>query len=871
MDLYREHSVSDHEVKKSEMTDDEIRQMVAESDTGGRRPSGLAAKIVMYTAMAWSLFQLWIASPLPFSLGIFVLNDTMSRSIHLAFAMFLGYLLFPPLARSPRTRIPVQDWALALVGAFCGAYLFLFYAQLSLRPGQPTMFDLAVALAGVVLLLEVTRRVIGLPMALMAMLFIGYIFLGPYMPDMIAHKGASFTKGVTHLWVSTEGVFGVALGVSSGFVFLFVLFGALLDTGGAGNYFIKSALSLLGHMRGGPAKAAVVASGMTGLISGSSIANVVTVGTFTIPLMKRVGYKPHVAAAVETAASVDGQIMPPVMGAAAFLMVEYVGIPYTQIIKHAALPAVMSYIALFYIVHLEACKSDIRGIARDNMPPLLNRIISFLMSVSGVIILANIVYFGLGWIKGVAGDASLPIIGALMLAAYIGLLKYEARYPELHMEDPNSPILKLPDPGPTIKSGLHFLLPVAALIWNLMVEELSPALSAFWATVFLIFILITQRPISAWYRGKRDIKDDIRQGLSDLKIGLIAGARNMIGVAIATSTAGIIVGTVTLTGIGLVLAEVVELISAGNLLLMLGMVAVASLILGMGVPTTANYIIVSTLMAPVVVELGAQSGLIVPLIAIHMFVFYFGIMADVTPPVGLAAYAAAGIAKCDPMLTGFTAFWYSIRTSVLPFMFIFNTQLLLIGIDSIAHLVLTVVMAIGASLIFVAATQNWFITRSRWYESGILLLIAFSLFRPGFWMDRIYPPYYQVAPTQLMQMIEQAPANEQLRIWVEGEDLNGKLIKKGMLLPLGEAGTAAQRLEKFGLRLLPNGDMFDVVSVKFRSKAEKAGIGQGYKIFALEIKTANPKKEWIYIPTLCLLALVVFMQRRRLVVEPRPA
>ena len=857
-----------NEGNSSEMSDEEIRQLVAESDTGGRRPSGLSAKIVMYVALAWSMFQLWIASPLPFSLGIFVLNDTQSRSIHLAFAMFLGYMLFPPLKSSPRTRIPVQDWVLGLLGAFCAAYLYLFYAELAARPGQPTTLDLAVALAGVIVLLEGTRRIVGLPMAIMASIFLAYIFLGPYMPDMIAHKGASFTKGMSHQWLSTEGVFGVALGVSSGFVFLFVLFGALLDTGGAGNYFIKSALSFLGHMRGGPAKAAVVSSGLTGLISGSSIANVVTVGTFTIPLMKRVGYKPHVAAAVETAASVDGQIMPPVMGAAAFLMVEYVGIPYTQIIKHAALPAIMSYIALFYIVHLEACKSGIEGIPRDYVAPLKNRLLSMLLSFSGVIILANVVYYGLGWIKDVAGDASIFIIGLLMVGAYIGLLKYEAGYPELRLDDPNAPILKCPETGPTIKSGLHFLLPVAALIWNLMIEELSPALSAFWATMFLVVILITQRPLSAWFRGQHDVKKDLEHGFADLKTGLIAGARNMIGVAIATSTAGIIVGTVTLTGIGLVLAEVVELISSGNLLLMLAMVAVASLILGMGVPTTANYIIVSSLMAPVVVELGAQSGLIVPLIAIHMFVFYFGIMADVTPPVGLAAYAAAGIAKADPMVTGFTAFWYSIRTSVLPFMFIYNTQLLLIGVDSIPEFVLVVVSAVAASLVFVAASQNWFITRSKWYETVILLLVAFSLFRPNFWMDMVYPPYSKIASTDLMQVIEKAPANDQLRVWIEGEDINGKLIKKGMLLPLTEVGPAAQRLERFGLRLLPMGEQIDVISVKFRSKAEKAGFQQGQKVTALEIENKRPAPEWMFVPTLAVLALVIFLQRRRVRLRP---
>jgi TRAP transporter 4TM/12TM fusion protein len=845
------------------MTDEQIRQMVAESDTGGRRPTGLSAKIVMYTALAWSMFQLWIASPLPFSLGVFVLNDTQSRSIHLAFAVFLGYLLFPSTKRSPRDRIPVQDWLLALLAAFCAAYLYLFYVQLAGRPGQPTALDLATALIGVVLLLEATRRVVGLPMAIMAMIFITYIFLGPYMPDMIAHKGASFTKGMSHLWLSTEGVFGVALGVSSGFVFLFVLFGALLDTGGAGNYFIKSALSLLGHLRGGPAKAAVVSSGLTGMISGSSIANVVTVGTFTIPLMKRVGYKPNTAAAVETAASVDGQIMPPVMGAAAFLMVEYVGIPYTQIIKHAALPALMSYIALFYIVHLEACKADIRGIPRDFITPWKQRLMNIVFVVAGVILLANVIYYGLGWVKDATGEASVFLIAGLMLVAYIALLKYEAGYPELHMDDPNAPILKLPRPGPTIKSGLHFLLPVAALIWNLMIEELSPALSAFWATMFLIFILVTQRPLSAWFRGDRDVHDELRQGFADLKTGLTAGARNMIGVAIATSTAGIIVGTVTLTGIGLVLSEVVELISAGNLLLMLFMVAIASLILGMGVPTTANYIIVSTLMAPVVVELGAQSGLIVPLIAVHMFVFYFGIMADVTPPVGLAAYAAAGIAKTDPLKAGFTAFWYSIRTAVLPFMFIYNTQLLLIGVDSIPEFLLTFTFAIIASLIFVAASQNWFITRSRWYESVILLLVAFALFRPNFFMDKLYPPYNTISPTELMQIAGQAPVDGSLRVWIEGEDMKGNIIKKGLLIPLGESGTAAQRLDRFGLRLLPMGDQIDVLSVKFRSKAEKAGFQQGQKVTAIEVENNRPAPEWMFIPSLAVLGLVVFLQRRR--------
>ena len=717
-------------------------------------------------------------------------------------------------------------------------------------------------MAGLALLLEAARRALGLPMVVMALLFIAYIFLGPYMPDMIAHKGASLAKGMSHLWLSTEGVFGVALGVSNSFIFLFVLFGSLLETAGAGNYFIKSAISLLGHLRGGPAKAAVVASAATGLISGSSIANVVTCGTFTIPLMKRVGYRPEKAAAIEAAAGIDGQIMPPVMGAAAFLMVEYVGIPYTQVIRHAILPAVISYIALFYIVHLEAMKADIRGIPRAHVTPWRQRLLSFGLTVSGFIVLAAAVVYGLGWLKTVAGGAATPIIVVLMLVAYLGLLRFSSRQPELTMDDPNRPMEVLPEAGPTLKSGLHFLLPVVALIWNLMVEELSPALSAFWATVFLMFILLTQRPLSAWFRGQPH-RGTLARGAADLYHGLVTGARNMIGIGVATAAAGIIVGTVTLTGVGLIMTELVEAVSGGNLVVMLLMVAMVSLILGMGLPTTANYIVVSTLMAPVVVELGSQSGLLVPLIAVHMFVFYFGLMADVTPPVGLAAYAAAGIARCDPIRTGVVAFGYSLRTAVLPFMFIFNTQLLLIGITSVWQLLLTITSAVLANLMFAAATQGWFIVRNRWYEAAALLLVTFTLFRPGYWWDRLYPPFQRAPAAELIAIADRAPAGALQRLWVEGETIEGDPVSRGVLLPLGDAAPARERLARTGLRVLPQGDALQVLSVGFGSRAAKLGIESGFRITSVEVESARPAKEWMFVPALLLLGLVVALQRRR--------
>ena len=843
--------------------DVDVSQLVAENDLGGRTPGPLLTRMLVMLAIAWSAFQLWIASPLPYSTGWFVFNDTESRSIHLGFALLLAYLSYPAFKRSPRDRIPVTDWVLALVAAFCGLYLFIFYRDLAERPGQPIAIDMITGMVGIALLLEATRRVLGLPMVIVALVFLAYTFGGPFMPDMIAHRGFSISRAMSHQWLTTEGVFGVALGVSSGFIFLFVLFGSLLDKAGAGNYFIKSAFALLGHMRGGPAKAAVLSSAATGIISGSSIANVVTTGTFTIPLMKRVGYRPDQAAAVEVSSSVNGQLMPPVMGAAAFLMVEYVGIPYIEVMKHAFLPAIISYIALLYIVHLEALKANMVGLPRRGDSTAGGRLLSFGLTVSGLLVLCGAVYWGVGWVKAVAGDAAVWIVGTALLMSYVGLLWYGAKQPALALDDPNSEVFELPQAAPTLKSGLHYLLSIVVLIWCLMVEQLSPGLSAFWATLFMMFVMLTQRPITAVFRGEGPLGGAFALGLKELLDGLATGARNMIGIGVATAAAGIIVGTVSLTGIGLVMTELVELLSGGNLMLMLVLVAVISLILGMGLPTTANYIVVSTLMAPVVVELGAQSGLIVPLIAVHMFVFYFGLMADVTPPVGLASFAAAAIAKSDPIKTGVTAFFYSMRTAILPFLFIFNTQLLMIGLDGPFHLILTVASATVAMLVFAAATQGYFVVRSKWYESVAMLLVAFTLFRPGFWWDMVYPPYTHVPASQLTQSVESAPAGASKRLWIEGINLDGKEIKKGVLLPLGEPGSARDRLKNAGLMVMPEGDRMRIMQVKFGSRAEKLGFEQGFEIVSVEVAAERPDKEWMFVLAGLLLAGVVFNQRRR--------
>ncbi|HVL75721.1 MAG TPA: DUF3394 domain-containing protein, partial [Noviherbaspirillum sp.] len=393
----------------------------------------------------------------------------------------------------------------------------------------------------------------------------------------------------------------------------------------------------------------------------------------------------------------------------------------------------------------------------------------------------------------------------------------------------------------------------------------------FWATVFLIFVMLTQRPIQAYFRRRGNYFGAVRLGFTELIDGLIAGARNMIGIGVATAAAGIIVGTVSLTGIGLVMTEVVELLSGGNLMLMLLLVALISLILGMGLPTTANYIVVATLMAPVVVELGAQSGLIVPLIAVHLFVFYFGLMADVTPPVGLASFAAAAIARTDPLRTGVTAFLYSMRTAILPFLFIFNTQLLMIGINSAWHLILTMGSALIAMLVFAAATQGYFMVRNRWYETIALLLVTFTLFRPGFWWDQLYPPYEEAPGVQLLEFADTAPRNAQKRVWIEGDNLEGRTITKGVLLPLGEPGPARERLARAGLRVVPMGEELQILTVQFGSQAARLGVEQGWRITRMEVPVQRPAKEWMFIPALLLLAAVIWWQRRRGSRQSKPA
>ncbi|MFT0849394.1 TRAP transporter fused permease subunit [Achromobacter sp. F4_2707] len=851
----------------------ELEQLVADVDRGGRTVGGFTGSVLFIGALLWSLFQLWYASPLPFTLNFGIFNDTEARSLHVGIAVFLGYLAYPFSKRSPRDTMPPQDWVLALVGGFCASYIYIFYAELAMRPGIPTTMDVVCAAVGLILLLEVTRRALGAPMAILGTVFVAYVFLGPWLPEALAHRGASIERLVSHMWLTTEGVYGVAVGVSVSYIFIFVLLGSLLDRCGAGNYMMQVSFALLGHLRGGPAKVAVVSSAVNGIVSASSVANVVTGGIFTIPLMKKAGYGGVRAGAIETASSVNGQIMPPVMGAAAFLMIEYVGIPYTDIIRHALLPATISYVALFYIVHLEALKLGINPMMSAGEPKTpLQKIAGWGMAIAGTLVVMGLVYWvGMG-VRSVAGNAATPILLVLLLVLYVWLLRISARHPDLPTDiNVTNPVR--PEAWPTVRSGLYYLIPIGILVWCLAVDQLSAGLSAFWAVMAMLFQMVTQRPLIAFFR-KESIIQPLMQGFYEAVVGLQEGARNMVGIAIACGTAGLIVGAITLTGLGLRMTAFVELVSMGNVLVMLFFTAAVCLVLGLGMPTTANYILMATLMAPVVVELGAQSGMVIPLIAVHLFVFYYGIMADITPPVGLATFAAAAISGESPLATGVQGVTYAMRTAVLPFMFIFNPMLLLIDVSGWVELVLVVVGATFASLTFAAATMAWFRSKCTWLEIALLLLVTFALFRPDWFMNHLAPKYEARPATEIYSIAANLPENGRFVAVLSGMNIEGDELRKTVAVAIADTpeNTEAtgddlgrQRLSDSGLTFMAMGDFVQISAVRFGSSARRAGWEQGWDVEEILVPNTNrPSEFWVYIPALTLLILIWTLQGRRM-------
>ncbi len=562
--------------------------------------------------------------------------------------------------------------------------------------------------------------------------------------------------------------------------------------------------------------------------------------------------------------------MPPVMGAAAFLMVEYVGIPYSEIIKHAALPAIISYVALFYIVHLEALKYGMQPIPRSGPARRLReRLLEGALGVTGTLAAVAVIYYGVTGVQRLFGPSASWVLAILTGGGYLGLLAFSARYPDLPMDDPKAPAIRLPELWPTVRAGLHVLVPLVVLLWCLMVEELSPGLSAFWATVTAMATVVVQPALLALFRRQGEVGAALARGLGDLWKGLVLGARNMIGIGVATASAGLIVGAITLTGMGFMMTEFVEYVSGGNVLVMLVFTAIICLLIGAGVPTTANYILVATIMAPVIVELGAQAGLVIPLIAVHLFVFYFGIMADVTPPVGLASYAAAAISGDDPNATGWQATWYSFRTAVLPFVFVFNPQILFIGVHSWWEVTLVSATATVAALLFAAATMAWFRTHCNALEIALLLLATFLFFRPDWVVDYIQPEYVTAPAKEIYRVADGLAPAQLLVLGIRGENIEGEEIRKVVALPMGPGRDGRERIRTAGVTLVPQGEDVQVAAVRFGSLARKLGIDQGYMIAELKLPNpARPAVYWVFIPGALVVLCVWWLQGFR--VRPVP-
>lgn len=596
-----------------------------------RNYKGFMAILITLIAVAASIFHLYTAL-----FGAFF--ALTQRSIHWIFMSVLIFLLYPATRKKGQEKLKWYDVILALLSVVGGLYILLDMENIVNRAGAPTQLDIILGAIMVLLVLEATRRAVGWVLPVVAITALVYAYFGPYMPGLLKHRGYSIARIFPYQFLTTEGIFGIPLGVSATFVYLFILFGAFLEKTGAGKFFIDLALALTGSSQGGPAKASVASSSFFGTVSGSSVANVVGTGTFTIPLMKSVGYEPHFAGAVEAAASTGGQIMPPIMGAAAFIMAETLGVTYGKVAASAAIPAVLYYVSIFAQVHFRAGRLGLKGVPKEELPDLRE----------------------------------------------------------------------------TIRRGWHLLVPLVVLI-GALVKGYSPMKGVFWTIVITVLLSL--------------IKEETRMTPKKFLEALEDGARTAVEVAAASASAGIVVGVITMTGLGLKLAGLILTWSGENLGLALIFTMFASILLGMGLPTTAKYVILSTLAAPALVHLG------VPAIAAHLFILYYGVVADITPPVALAAYAGGGLAGADPMKTGFAAVRVGLAAFIIPFIFAYHPSLLLIG--SLKEIILASITAIIGAISLAAGLQGWFITKTKIWERIIFFILAFLLIKPGLFTDII--------------------------------------------------------------------------------------------------------------------------------------
>ena len=849
-----------------------------------------SACVIGSVEFLWALFQLFIASPLPFWLasnyGIdwVVLTGVKARAIHLAFALFLLFLVIPPLRKSEKHIPSILDWILAIVAMGAVLHAVVFYDELSTRIAMPNNMDMIAALFGMVLLFDAARRAIGLPIVAVAISFLLYATLGHVMPDVIAHKGHDLVSVISHEWFTSEGIFGVALGVSCNFVFLYVMFGALLDKAGAGGFFMRLSIALLRGSVGGSAKAAVIGSGFMGMMSGSSVANTITVGTFTIPLMKRMGITPEKSAAIEVSAGINGQITPPVMGAAAFLMAEFLSLPYSDIVKHALVPALMVYVGLLVIVHFEACRLDDSNIvakAVQKKKPVLAMLLRAALCVTSLVILFGLIHaiidgvtigsFHVPGVKDIFQGASIYAIAALLVIAYVAVLVYRPAsvVPQRIGDGSVDDSVMSESVWEIFKQGLHYFIPVVVLVWMLVVERVSSSLACFWTNVFLMFMLLTEGVVNSLRRGDGSVLYSVMEGCRRICSAMVTSSKNMLAIAVATATAGIVVGVVGLTGFGLVIGSFVDVIAGSNVFIALLVTAIICIVLGMGMPTTGCYIIVSTLVVPILTVMVHKNGLQAPPVALHLFVFYFGLMADVTPPVGIASYAAAAIARANAFKTGVQSFLYNIKTMVIPFVFVFNSDVILYGVDNVWHAARDIGLLLLGIVLLSAGMQGFFLRRNKLYESVALIVLAATFVMPGYVASFFHDSSINISTSDVSENIPAMSKSVSIRrgdtVTINFDRYSSSRPNSGyVVVPIKDSfdGTVSRMLgDVFGIRARADDGVFVASDVSAESYVYK-DIDSGDAITGLVLKKKNNHGYYVCGVALLVLGLLMYCQMR---------
>ncbi|MGI9413763.1 MAG: TRAP transporter fused permease subunit [Hyphomicrobiales bacterium] len=855
---------------------DGAAEVTVKGGAGSRSLSGMPARVCLCVAFAWIAFQIAMALDgvvwLRGAVGpeaTFALTWQRTGVVHLLFALVLSALAFPLFAGSRSGGVPVYDWLLAFLGACFAAYLAVLAGT---GVASLSRLDLIVLACGTGLFGLAVYRAAGLPLLALTALMTFYVLFGdrPFMPDGLRWPGVSTGEALRRLWTGSDGVLGRPLEVSATLVFPLVVLGALMERAGGAAYIAKAAMSLVGHFRGGAVHAAAVSSVMNALTSPGSTQAALRACRVTAPVMMRTGVPAGRAAATEVSASANGQLIPPLMGAAVFVMADAIGLDWSTVAGHALLPAAIAYAALFAMIRCDAAAPGLAVLARA--PSKYAAPVRFLRSAAGWILVAGgavAAVRGLDWLNGHLPGGQANAMWIAWLAAYLVLVTFAARRPDFEHDDPDGPMAELPPFGATAMTGLYHLMPLALFAWWLGVGG-EPARAAAHAAVAMLLVAATHHPLKALIRGQYDyVGEGLRRSAGECAGGLVAAGRLMVPVAVASAAAGLILGAASLSGAGGVLGAAAEWISGGRLWLLLILLALLSMILGLGLPSAAAYIVVASIVVPLMTGLGADMGLVAPAVAVHLFAFWFAVLGNDLPLLGQSANAVAASARGDPIAIGVGAWRLDLRIAVLPFFFLLVPELLLIGVEHV-RAASVIVAAVFAAIALGAVLTRYFVIASRWWETAALAVVAVSLLAPNLWLDRIEPSYERVPPARLFSTAGTLPEGARLTFVVTGQARDGETGSTTLVVPLGAAGEGVRRIERAGLTVNLDGPLA-ILERPFPGTAfaylnERFDFDAARRVEISEIRRATGERwprETVYLPALALMLCIALLQRRR--------